>query len=188
MLDETVVNVIRRRNMNEARRRGAPKWQRTLRTSDWLVSNLPADARFQLYTFNTTAKAALPSSDGRWLSTSSRQDVEGAVNGLRQTTPEGGTSLYKAFAVAKSLSPRPDNILLVTDGLPTQGSSRPSAVKVSGEQRLRHFVTATGTLPSGIPVNTILMPMEGDAYAAAAFWRLAVDTQGALITPARDWP
>jgi hypothetical protein len=188
MLDETVVNVIRRRNMDESRRRGAPKWQRTLRTADWLVSNLPANARFQLYTFNTKAAPTLPGSGGRWLSTSSRQEVEGAVNGLRKQTPGGGTSLHNAFAVAKALSPRPDNILLVTDGLPTQGRSRTSAVKVTGEQRLRHFIGAATDLPQGVPVNTILMPMEGDALAAAAFWRLAVDTQGALITPARDWP
>jgi len=33
-----------------------------------------------------------------------------------------------------------------------------------------------------------LLPMEGDAYAAAAFWKLAVDTNGSFLTPARDWP
>jgi hypothetical protein len=149
---------------------------------------MPANAKFQLYVFDTAATATLPSSEGRWLSTSSRQDVEGAVNGLKQRVPQGGTSLYNAFAAAKSLSPRPDNILLLTDGLPTQGRSRPSATKVSGEQRLRHFLTAAADLPAGIPVNTILLPMEGDAYAAAAFWRLALDTRGSMITPARDWP
>jgi hypothetical protein len=188
MLDETVVNVIRRRNMDDARKRNAPKWRRALATADWLVSNMPANAKFQLYVFDTAATATLPSSEGRWLSTSSRQDVEGAVNGLKQRVPQGGTSLYNAFAAAKSLSPRPDNILLLTDGLPTQGRSRPSATKVSGEQRLRHFLTAAADLPAGIPVNTILLPMEGDAYAAAAFWRLALDTRGSMITPARDWP
>lgn len=188
MLDETVVNVIRRRNMDESRRREAPKWRRALKTADWLVSNLPANAKFQIYAFNTQASATLSSSAGSWLSTSSRQDVEGAVNGLRQRVPEGGTSLHNAFAVAKALSPPPDNVLLLTDGLPTQGRSRPSATTVSGEQRLRHFVEAMASLPANIPVNTILLPMEGDAYAAAAFWRLAVDTRGSMITPARDWP
>jgi len=44
------------------------------------------------------------------------------------------------------------------------------------------------SLPSGIPVNTILLPMEGDAYAAAAYWKLGVDTGGSFLTPARDWP
>jgi len=188
MLDETVVNVIRRRNMDETRKRNAPKWRRTLATADWLISNMPANAQFQVYTFNTKAGSTLASSSGRWLSTSSRADVEGAVQGLQRTVPQGGTSLHNAFAAAKSLSPRPDNILLLTDGLPTQGRSRPSASKVSGEQRLRYFLSATADLPSGIPVNTILLPMEGDAKAAAAYWRLALDTRGSMITPARDWP
>jgi len=48
MLDETIINVIRRRNMDISHRRSAPKWRRTLATLDWLVGNLPADARFQL--------------------------------------------------------------------------------------------------------------------------------------------
>ena len=79
-------------------------------------------------------------------------------------------------------------INLVTDGLPTQGSSPPSATTVSAEERLRHFERAARSVPSGVPVNTILLPMEGDAWAAAAYWKLAVQTRGSFMTPARDWP
>ncbi|MFQ5644969.1 MAG: hypothetical protein ACE5FQ_14925, partial [Thiogranum sp.] len=99
-----------------------------------------------------------------------------------------GTSLYQAFAVAKKLSPAPDNILLVTDGLPTQGRGKPKRTTVSAEQRLEHFSAAVRSLPAGVPVNTLLMPMEGDAWAAAAYWKLAIDTRGSFLTPARDWP
>ncbi len=188
MLDETIINVIRRRNMDSAQKRSAPKWRRTLATAEWLVSNLPSSASFQLYVFNTQARAALPGSDGKWLSTASTRDVEGAIAALRKQLPEDGTSLYQAFAVAKQLSPGPDNILLVTDGLPTQGRGKPKRTTVSPDERLEHFDKAYRSLPSGIPVNTILMPMEGDAWAAAAFWKLAIDTQGSFMTPARDWP
>lgn len=188
MLDETLVNVIRRRNMSDQLKRTAPKWRRALRTAAWLISNMPSQADFQLYSFNTVATAALSASHGQWLSAANRLQVEGAVSGLYERIPEGGTSLYQAFAVAKALSPRPDNILLVTDGLPTQGRARPSATTVSGKERLKHFSQAARLLPPGIPVNTVLLPMEGDAYAAVAFWRLAIDTQGSMITPARDWP
>ncbi len=80
------------------------------------------------------------------------------------------------------------NILLITDGLPTQGRNKPGSTTVSAGQRLKHFEAAVRTLPAGIPVNTILLPMEGDAYAAAAFWKLAIDTRGSFLTPARDWP
>ena len=188
MLDETIINVVRRRNMDTASKRSAPKWLRALKTADWLVSNLPAAASFQLYTFSTQAGAALSGTEGTWLKASARKDVDGAIRALSQTIPGGGTSLYHALAVAKKLSPRPDNILLVTDGLPTQGRDKPSSTTVSAAQRLQHFQTAVRTLPSGIPVNTVLLPMEGDAYAAAAFWKLAQETRGSFLTPARDWP
>ena len=188
MLDETIINVVRRRNMDDSKKRNAPKWRRTLKTADWLVSNLPSTARFQMYAFNTRAKPVIKGSDGKWLLGWNRKDTDAAVKALQQRVPANGTSLYQALAVAKKLSPKPDNILLVTDGLPTQGSSKPGSTTVSAAERLQHFETAVRTLSTGIPVNTILLPMEGDAYAAAAYWKLAIDTRGSFITPARDWP
>jgi hypothetical protein len=188
MLDETIVNVIRRRHMSAASKRNAAKWRRALATADWLVSNLPPTARFQMIAFNTLAKPLVPGTDGQWLLASDRKSIETAVTTLHQTIPAGGTSLYQALAIAGKLSPRPDNILLITDGLPTQGRSKPGRTTVSAGQRLKHFEAAVRTLPAGIPVNTILLPMEGDAYAAAAFWKLAIDTRGSFLTPARDWP
>jgi Mg-chelatase subunit ChlD len=188
MLDETIINVVRRRNMGDAQKRSAPKWRRALLTTQWLLSNLPATAQFQLFLFNTSARPAIKDSQGRWLAVSSRDDLARALAALRDSVPEGGTSLYHALAVAKDLAPRPDNILLVTDGLPTQGSKKPAGTTVSAEQRLTHFEKAAASLATGIPVNTILLPMEGDAFAAAAYWKLAVDTGGSFITPARDWP
>jgi hypothetical protein len=188
MLDETIINIIRRRNMSDASRKTAPKWQRALKTADWLVSNLPATSQFQLYTFDTAAKPALAGSDGKWLQASSRADVDGAVTALRELAPAGGTSLYHAFSVIKALQPRPDNILLITDGLPTQGRSKPLSTTVSSDKRLDHFEKAVRVLDAKIPVNTILLPMEGDAWAAAAFWQLAIQSSGSFLTPSRDWP
>jgi len=188
MLDETIVNVILRRNRDANSRRAAPKWQRTLATADWLVSNLPVSSKFQLYSFATAAQAVLAGSNGTWLQASNKADVDGAVSALHQLAPEGGTSLYQAFAAVKKLSPQPDNIILVTDGLPTQGRSKPRSSTVSAQQRLKHFEQAVKVLNGRIPVNTILLPMEGDAWAAAAFWRLAISSQGSFMTPSRDWP
>jgi len=188
MLDETIVNVIRRRNMDEIQKRRSPKWQRAVASAEWLIGNLPADSQFQLYAFNTAAEPVAPGTAGHWLTARNRQEVAAAVKGVRQLVPRDGTSLYRAFAVAGQLSPKPDNILLITDGLPTQGKRKPLGTTVSTEKRLAHFRQAADSLPSKVPVNTILLPMEGDAYAAAAFWKLALDTQGSFLTPARDWP
>ena len=188
MLDETIINVIRRRNLDAASRISAPKWQRTLKTTDWLVSNLPRNTKFQLYSFNTRASATLSGTDGNWLETSKRTDIDGAVSALHQVAPEGGTSLYHAFTAAMALSPPPDNILLLTDGLPTQGRAKPVSTTVSAAKRLDHFEQAAKVLNGKIPVNTILLPMEGDAWAAAAFWSLAINSEGSFMTPSRDWP
>ena len=188
MLDETIVNIIRRRNLDAASRISAPKWQRTLKTTDWLISNLPVDTRFQLYQFNTSAKATLSGTDGKWLETAKRTDIDGAIAALRQVAPEGGTSLYHAFSAAKNLSPQPDNIILVTDGLPTQGRGKPNSTTVTADKRLDHFEQAAKVLNGKIPINTILLPMEGDAWAAAAFWALAINSKGSFMTPSRDWP
>jgi hypothetical protein len=111
-----------------------------------------------------------------------------AVAQLRKLVPEGGTSLEKAFMVIGRMSPPPDNIYLITDGLPTQGMSPPRGATISGRDRLRLFDQATKRLPRTTPVNVILLGMEGDPMAASEFWRVAMATKGSLMTPARDWP
>jgi hypothetical protein len=188
MLDETIVNVVRRRNGPPDERRAAPKWKRSRAAAAWLISQLPAKAKFQVFSFNTQVSAVAGGSMTRWLSAARPDDIQSVTSGLGKLAPEDGTSLYAAFKAATALSPLPDNILLITDGLPTQGRGKPKSTTVSADQRLSHFEQAVRTLSDDIPVNTILMPMEGDAWAAAAYWRLAVDTNGSFLTPARDWP
>jgi hypothetical protein len=189
MMDESVVNVIRLRNMPDVRRMAAEKWRRTVATVDWLTAQLPGKSQFQVYAFNTQARPLVPDSAGRWLAGDDAKALNEALSALRKTIPQDGTSLENAFAVAGTLAPRPDNIILVTDGLPTQGASPPLTRKtIDGEGRLRLFERAIGRLPTGIPVNVILLPMEGDPMASSAYWTLARRTSGSFLSPARDWP
>ncbi|MGB1109223.1 MAG: VWA domain-containing protein [Gammaproteobacteria bacterium] len=188
MLDETLVNVIRRRNMSEAQRRQSAKWQRAIRTVEWLVANLPVDSRYQLYAFNTEADSLAKGKSSQWLDANDVATLNAAIAELNQRVPDDGTSLHKAFTPARLLDPKPDNIILITDGLPTQGASKPRGRTVSAEERMRHFESAIKQLPNRVPVNTILFPMEGDATAPVAFWQLALKSKGSFITPARDWP
>jgi Mg-chelatase subunit ChlD len=187
MLADTIVNAVRRRYLPEADRVRADKWRKAVRAVDWLTTQVPRDAQFQIYVFNTKARPILPGTDGTWLGTRDGK-LEQAVASLRGTGPEGGTSLQAAFAAAAAMSPPPDNILLLTDGLPTQGLTPPSGRTVSGKERLRIFDRAMRELPRGVPVNILLYPMEGDPMAAPAFWKLAIATQGSFLTPSKDWP
>ena len=188
MLDEKIVNIIVRRNLDESTRRAAPKWQRTLRTVEWLTANLPPASSLQIYTFNTSARPVTQELRGRWTAVTDAKNIGLMLKALKQQVPQGGTSLQNAFATAAALDPRPDNILLLTDGLPTQGKQKPRANTISGEERLKLFQAAVRSLPKAVPVNTILFPMEGDPLAAVSFWRLAMETRGSFLTPTRDWP
>lgn len=189
MMDETVVNVIRLRNMPESRRRSADKWRRTIGTVDWITTQLPTKSRFQIYGFNTQAKPLLSGSDGKWLDASDPNALNGAMTALRKIVPQEGTSLENAFAVIGQLSPQPDSVIIVTDGLPTQGATPPTVRKtVDGDQRLKLFERALARMPPRIPVSVILLPMEGDPMAPTAYWALTRKTGGIFLSPARDWP
>ncbi len=188
MLDETIVNIIIRRNLDDRTKRASPKWKRTIRTVEWLTANLPVDSALQIYTFNTSAAPMVADLKGKWIATSDNKNINRMLAALKQTVPQGGTSLYNAFSAAASMKPRPDNILLLTDGLPTQGKRKSSQNTISGGERLSLFHQATGALPRAVPVNTILFPMEGDPMAAVSFWKLALETGGSFLTPTRDWP
>ena len=187
MLADTIVNAVRRRYLPAADRVRADKWRHAVRAVDWLTTQVPRDAQFQVYVFDTKARPVLPGTDGAWLSARDGK-LEQAVVNLRGTAPEGGTSLEAAFAAAAALSPPPDNILLLTDGLPTQGMVPPGGRTVSGKERLRLFDRALRALPRGVPVNILLYPMEGDPMAAPAFWKLAIASRGSFLTPSKDWP
>lgn len=188
MLDRSLVNIIRLRNMPPEAQRKAPKWLSATAVVDWLTAQLPQDSDYQVYLFNTTATAALAETTGKWLSVADREQLEAMVDAVRATLPSGGTSLANAFSQIDDLSPKPDNIFLITDGLPTQGKTPALGGTVSGRTRLRHFTEAVRALPRGVPVNVILAPMEGDPMAASAFWQLAQSTKGAFLAPSRDWP
>jgi len=190
MLDETVVNVIRLRNMPPERRIASTKWQQALNTVYWVATRLPKTAQFQVYAFDTQPRPLVEGTAGRWLSAGDAGQVEVAVAALRRTAPTGGTSLHNAFAVIRQLSPAPDNVILITDGLPTQGDKPPlMRTLVTPEQREDLMQSAVKSLPpSPPPVNVVLLPMEGDPSAPIYFWRLARATGGGFLSPAKDWP
>ena len=188
MLAEELVNVIRLRNMGDSVKKDAAKWRRAVNTVSWLTAQLPVSSEYQVYSFNTAATPVLAGTEGSWLEVSNNTQLESVVEALAGLVPSGGTSLENAFTTAIELSPRPDNIFLITDGLPTQGAEPPRGSKINGRERLRLFERAVRKLPRSIPVNVILAPMEGDPMAASAFWRLAQGTKGSFLTPARDWP
>ena len=188
MLDDTLVNIIRTRNMSDDAKRNAPKWQRALRIVDWISSQLPLNSQYQVMVFNENTGVVLPGSEDRWLEVADQDELNEVVRVLREQVPGGGSNLEAALRTISTMSPPPDNVYLITDGLPTQGSRRITGSTISAQDRLRLFSDALQVVPRNMPINTILLPMEGDPAASAAYWQLALTSGGSFITPARDWP
>ncbi len=189
MLDETIVNIIRLRNMSVDNRRAAHKWRTAVATIEWLISQLAGDSQFQVYAFNTTAWPLVKNSGGTWLRASDAEALSGSITALRALLPQNGTSLENAFEVVNGLNPKPDSVVILTDGLPTQGTGGPGLRKtIDSDGRLRLFSRAFSRYPGAIPLNVILFPMEGDPQASYAFWNAARRTRGAFLVPSKDWP
>ncbi|MEM8561976.1 MAG: VWA domain-containing protein, partial [Pseudomonadota bacterium] len=155
---------------------------------DWLTAQLPVSSDYQVFTFNTEAGPVLPDTAGEWLEVADQAQLEKISDELRKLVPSGGTSLENAFSALQTLSPAPDNIFLITDGLPTQGATPPRSSKVSGAERQRLYRQAVRKLPRNVPINIILSPMEGDPMAASEFWQLAQVSKGSFMSPSKDWP
>jgi len=188
MLDDTIVNIIRRRNLPDSEKIRAAKWRQAVATVDWLTTQIPRTSKFQIYTFSDRPRAVLPDTAGRWLDGGDRATLDRAMAALGQIVPEGGTNLYHALAVITGLNPRPDNVTLLVDGLPTKGAGNPGRGTVSAKERAKLFARAIKNLPRSIPINVVLFPMEGDPMAAGAYWQLAMAHRGSFMSLSEDWP
>jgi hypothetical protein len=188
MLHEDLVSVLRLRNSDDDHKRAAAKWRHAVDTVTWLTTQLPPGSQYQIYTFNTKAQPLLPDLAGKWIGGADSPQLARGLANLHAIVPGDGTSLYNAFASTKTLSPLPDQIVLITDGLPTQGKTAGTKKYVSAEARAQLFDASIGQLPDGVPVDSILLPMQGEAQAAHRFWNLARATNGTLLMPSKDWP
>jgi hypothetical protein len=189
MLGRTYINAIVYRNMPDDQKLRTPKWRSAIDAVDWITTRIPKESEFQIVAFNTSPWSVVDVPKGKWASVGDGDKLTAAINRLRTTIPKSGTSLYNVFDMVNNMDRKPDNIYLLTDGLPTQGKTSPGKEKmIKPGNRLKFFGQAVNQLPGGIPVNILLYPMDGDPDAAGHFWRLAIDSRGSFMTPSRDWP
>ena len=188
MLDSTLVNIIRTRNMSAARKKQAPKWQRVVKTVDWISTQLPITSRYQIWEFNEDLESVLGGELDSWQEVADRDGLNAAIVNVKDIVPANGTNMEQVFKAIANMSPRPDNIFLITDGLPTLSDRGSNDALVTPAERLKLYEDALEELPQGIPVNVVLLPLEGDPSAAAAYWQLAQYTSGSFLSPSKDWP
>ncbi|NCF71879.1 MAG: VWA domain-containing protein [Gammaproteobacteria bacterium] len=188
MLHETIVNIIRRKNLPESEQLLSRKWRQVVASVDWLTSQFKQDSEYQIYMFNNVTQPVIKGTDGLWLKADDSEQLDEAVRTLRRTVPKNGTNMYSAFQVIRDMKPRPDNVILLVDSMPTMDAATSTKTVIGPGERLNLFTAAQQVIPSGIPINIMLYPMEGDARAAVSLWALALKTRGSFISVSHDWP
>lgn len=64
MLDSSIVNVLRKRNMAVERQLESPKWNQSVDIVEWLAANIPIESNMQIATFNDQARLIVGSGRG----------------------------------------------------------------------------------------------------------------------------
>lgn len=201
MTDENLIDIIKRKSGSEQDKKNGPKWKRTQRIVKWLANRVPKNSKAIFIGFNETAFAIGPSV---WFAGSDASSVQHVFSSIDAIVPTNATNLEAALQTAKRKSNLPTNYYVVTDGLPTHGDSNFGSINpfasctslfgkssiITGEcrKKLFDYTAKNHGLQAGVPVNVILLPLEGDPGAAPSYWSWTYATGGLLISPAENWP
>ncbi|MBE7638667.1 VWA domain-containing protein [Sneathiella sp. P13V-1] len=201
MTDERLVDIIGRKTGSDTEKQKGPKWQRTKRIVKWLANRIPKGSEAYFLGFSEKVNPIGPSD---WFKGADTSSVQQVFDEMDQIVPSGGTNLEGALDAAKKLSGRPTNYYVVTDGLPTKGTSNFKSLNpfakcsalfgksstISGNCRSRLFVHTVkkAGFTRRTPLNVVLLPLEGDPEAAPLMWAWTYSTGGLMISPAVSWP
>ncbi len=192
MTDEKLIDIIARKIKKSSDKKAGPKWIRTKRIINWLLSNIPESSEFSVVFYNQEAHMMGPK---QLMRTTQAQDIAALQKNIDDFIPENATNLAAGLRKMKEINPAITNLYIVTDGLPTQGSSTVfsrcvlNRKTISGECRQQLLQSAVKeSFGANVPVSIVLLPMEGDPQAANMYWQWAFKTQGILMTPAPSWP
>ncbi|MBI4621761.1 MAG: VWA domain-containing protein [Verrucomicrobia bacterium] len=177
------IYAVEGRSGTDEQKRAAPKWRRTVQMLEQMLNALPAETNFHVALFFDDRIERVA---GR-IDPNDQQAIPNTIARLRVAIPRGAANLESAFGFVTDVlnAPRPERIVLITDGLPTTSSSSPSEGEITEAQRIRYFQLATKRLPPRIPVHIVLLPLPpGDPAAPGLYWELANATRGGLTCPA----
>lgn len=188
MLGDSIDEAITLLQEPDFKKREAPKWQRVVRSLEWMIANLPPDTNFQVLLFNDETVPLVTSRTDNWIPRTDKAIMKEVLTKLHALVPGGSANLERAFNYIRYMPTLPDSIVLFTDGLPTASDSSPGSNTTDDDTRMVFLRQAVRQLPPRIPVSTILFPTSGDPGAPALYWELAGFTHGALVSPSADWP
>ena len=210
MLDQSLVEIVRLRIADTQTRLAAEKWSTARKTAEWVYRQIRDQGQFQFFSFSDTvadiSNNILDTTQSiDWLEKGTTGVTLSDIrNTLANLHAEGPTNLELAFEAIANIRPRPNQVVLITDGLPTvpesvglgrirgcptpRGSSTPI---LSPRCRKGIFDRAVSTFHRSFrstEMNVVLLPLDGDAQAMFAYWSFAANTGGRVLVPAIGWP
>jgi VWA domain-containing protein len=198
MTNEKLIDIIKTKNSSSSEKQQAKKWVRTKKVVEWLLARLPQNSDVIVVAFSEKAETLGHQS---WVKTSEPASLPTILSALNALTPEGATNLHHGLQTVNKFAP--SNLYIITDGLPTKGESNYKSLNpfascnsllgnsniISGECRVKLFKqTITESAQSGVQVDVILLPLEGDPDAINQYWYWTAATGGLVISPASNWP
>ncbi len=198
MTNEKLIDIIKTKSSSKKDKQQAKKWLRTKKIVGWLLARLPKYSDIVVVTFSEKARTL---GKQGWMKASDPSSLPSILSDLDELVPEGGTNLQAGLQMVNKYTP--SNLYLITDGLPTRGESSyrslnpfascsslsGSSNTISGECRIKLFQqTIKESARSGVQVNVLLLPIEGDPDAINQFWYWSALTGGLVISPANNWP
>jgi hypothetical protein len=199
MTADTIVEGIKIKIGSDSKKQSGPKWVRAVRTAKWLLARLPEESKVSVVAYNNKAVAlgARPTHSPKVKSSMQKLAQE-----IIELVPHEGTNLQVGLQKIKDSMPGMTDLYVITDGLPTLGKNSSGLATftkcgsffgksqtISGECRANLFShTIKITSLSGVKVNVILLPLEGDPDAPFFYWKWTASTGGIMISPASTWP
>ncbi|MFB3101585.1 MAG: VWA domain-containing protein, partial [Gammaproteobacteria bacterium] len=198
MTNEKLIDIIKTKISSKQDKQQAKKWVRTKKIVEWLLARLPRYSDIVVVTFSEKARTL---GKQGWMKASDPSSLSSILSDLNELIPEGGTNLQSGLKMVNKYAP--SNLYIITDGLPTKGESSykslnpfascsslsGSSSKISGECRVKLFQqTITESARSGVQVDVLLLPIEGDPDAINQYWYWSATTGGLVISPANNWP
>lgn len=193
MMDGNLLDILRSLALAPNDRQQRPKWQRSVRSAQWLLARVPEAANITVVSFAEDATVHGPQAINRG---NDSQALTSIARELADTYPNGGSNLLVGMQQLLQANPNITDVYLVTDGLPTLGEGLNLSCRnmvnrtrtISSDCRQQLTLETIRRVPGRYRMNVVLLPLAGDPYAASIYWEWTNASKGRLLFPAEEWP
>ena len=209
MLHRSLIDIIKLKNSPPNVQHAAKKWRQTMNSAIWAFGSISLDSRYKVLFFSEQVYDVygkeLRKGTLRWDKKES-EDLKTFSQLVNNFHPMAGTNLELALQYMQTLAPRPNKVLIITDGLPNQLQTKRFAKALTMKGCNRKSFSPEGTTSAicrgsiaietfaehadrlnGVPIDIILLPLDGDSMAVRFYSLVASAAGGRLLTPSRDW-